>query len=137
MTAMEQIAIINERARAMGMTYGQYIRKFSETTVSKAPENANYLEMICTRCRKWFRSSLKPSGQPYITCPKCRQDGARATEDFRKKHGLPEPKKATRKKCARCGEEIEVQDNRTKYCTTCKYAKIAEYQNEYRKQRKG
>ena len=80
----------------------------------------------CTRCRKWFQSTLKSNGESYITCPECRKAGTRATEDFRKRHGIPEPKRMIRKKCARCGAEIETKDNRTKYCTTCKYAAKAE-----------
>lgn len=129
MTAMEQIAEISCKARAAGMTYGEYVK------MNRPGFTAQQYTRICKTCGKGFvPPTLKNGGiSRRVNCDKC-------VEEKREKNGLPPAQNFTTvyivhcHKCGRTMESRRVPGKGVKFtCKKCKKEHLREYQQRYRK----
>lgn len=136
MTAMEQIAETLCKARAAGMSYGEYVRR---NFPASPPTQANGNTRICRTCGKGFvPPTLKSGGiSKNVNCEEC-------IAKKREKNGQPPAQHFTTVyivHCHKCGVVLETRrkpGNGVIYtCEQCKKERAREYMRlDYRK-RKG
>ena len=136
MTAMEQIAEISCKARAMGITYGEYV-KMNRPGFTAQTKKAQ--TRICQTCGEAFEPpTLKNGGiSRRVNCNRC-------VEEKREKNGLPPAKNFTTvyivhcHKCGRTMESRRVPGKGVRFtCKKCKKNHSREYQREYWKRKGG
>lgn len=124
---MNLIEKLSVEARALGMSYGQYVATL-HSDKPRTPTPLKKGERVCIKCGERYIPDITKSG--YIStnkkCPKCREDKKKAYA-AEKGRTTNRDLKEYRRHCTMCGAEvITTQPPRKNYALYCPECRIKE-----------
>lgn len=138
---MNLIEKMSMEARALGMSYGQYVATLqTETPITPTPLKKG--ERVCVKCGERYMPEITKSG--YIStkkkCPKC-------CKEIKKAYATEKGRTTTRqlkeyhRECSECGAEIITTQAPRKnipiYCKKCRIEVTKRRGKAYRESKKG